>query len=296
MFLCSCVVAQLCGLEAIRTKDVNKTHQLLIQHLYALRSHSELQHCLFVLVLESNLGFESQHLAAALQRDQIQNWITLTEGAGGAAGWLTTHASKEAMCLRTRESLRLGTLVQWDKFISNGQPPNDALKQLQKELLNFSIITEPAKHVFGIARKTYTGKIGCDAIYVYTYLLTQLNTHVCRFLVWQWSTGRPLHRLATGHQRLESVQDLAKVPTVPMEVCVPNHSTIHPADSNGPCPLLQPADGRQGLDPRGTAEPAFLPTEGMLVRWSSPSVPIPRHAVCALRRREHAACGPKRGA
>jgi len=148
------------GLEALRTKDVNKTHSLLVNHINTLRTNSELARSLVVLVLESNLGFESQHLAAALQRAEIGNWICLLEGAGGAMGWLTTNATKEAMCLRTREALRVGSLIIWDKFQCLSQSPKDALNQLNKELSNFCIVNQPATHLFGIARKTYTGKVG----------------------------------------------------------------------------------------------------------------------------------------
>lgn len=138
---------------------MEKTHKLLIDHINALRSNSELQRSLVVLVLESNLGFESQHLAAALQRANVGNWICLQEGAGGSTGWLTTNSTKEAMCLRTREALRVGSLVLWDHFQCLSQSPKDAINQLHKELSNFCIVNEPAKHLFGIARKTYTGGI-----------------------------------------------------------------------------------------------------------------------------------------
>lgn len=150
--------AQLVGLDALRTKTVDKTHKLLIDHITALRGNSELQRSLVVLVLESNLGFESQHLAAALQRANVGNWLCLQEGAGGSTGWLTTNSTKEAMCLRTREALRVGSLVLWDKFQCLSQAPKDAIAQLNKELSNFCIISEPAKHLFGVARKTYTGE------------------------------------------------------------------------------------------------------------------------------------------
>lgn len=150
--------AQLVGLDALRTKTVEKTHKLLIDHITALRGNSELQRSLVVLVLESNLGFESQHLAAALQRANVGNWLCLQEGAGGSTGWLTTNSTKEAMCLRTREALRVGSLVLWDRFQCLSQSPKDAINQLNRELSNFCIVSEPAKHLFGIARKTYTGE------------------------------------------------------------------------------------------------------------------------------------------
>jgi len=42
-----------------------------------------------VLVLESNLAFEAQHLMHALTRNNVRKWVALSEGAGGSVGWLT---------------------------------------------------------------------------------------------------------------------------------------------------------------------------------------------------------------
>lgn len=48
-----------------------------------------LQDATAVLVLESNLAFEAQHLMHALTRNNVRKWVALSEGAGGSVGWLT---------------------------------------------------------------------------------------------------------------------------------------------------------------------------------------------------------------
>ena len=87
---------QILGVEAIHTKDVRRTHALLVKHCIALRSAPIFRHCKLVLVFESNLAFESQHLLHALTAAGIQNWVSLSEGQQGSLGWLTVHAPARA--------------------------------------------------------------------------------------------------------------------------------------------------------------------------------------------------------
>ena len=75
--------------------DVRETHKLIIAHINSVRKIPGLEDATAVLVLESNLAFESQHIMHALQRNQIRRWVALSEGAGGGVGWLTTNERKE---------------------------------------------------------------------------------------------------------------------------------------------------------------------------------------------------------
>jgi hypothetical protein len=93
--MCVCAVrAQVLGVEALHTRDVRHTHRLLIKHILALRSISILSHTKCVLILESNLAFESQHLLHALEAAGVKNWVSMSEGQQGSLGWLTTHERK----------------------------------------------------------------------------------------------------------------------------------------------------------------------------------------------------------
>ncbi len=79
------------GVEALHTRDVRHTHRLLINHISAIRRIPIFSHTTCVLVLESNLAFESQHLLHALEAAGVKNWVSLSEGQQGSLGWLTVR-------------------------------------------------------------------------------------------------------------------------------------------------------------------------------------------------------------
>ena len=79
------------GVEALHTRDVRHTHRLLINHISAIRRIPIFSHTTCVLILESNLAFESQHLLHALEAAGVKNWVSLSEGQQGALGWLTVR-------------------------------------------------------------------------------------------------------------------------------------------------------------------------------------------------------------
>ena len=75
----------------LRTKDVRATHKLVIDHLNtAADGAGDGGGRQAVLVLESNLAFEAQHILHALNLANIQRWVALSEGQAGTLGWLTT--------------------------------------------------------------------------------------------------------------------------------------------------------------------------------------------------------------
>lgn len=61
--------------------------------LPALPSNPSISPCYF-----GCCRFESQHLLKAFERHNVKRWVALSEGAGGALGWLTTHERKEVRC------------------------------------------------------------------------------------------------------------------------------------------------------------------------------------------------------
>tara|TARA_B110001452_G_scaffold164412_2_gene137144 strand:- start:4200 stop:4652 length:453 start_codon:yes stop_codon:yes gene_type:complete len=86
--------AQILGVDCLHTRDVRHTHRLLCRHILAIRSIPIFAHCKAVLIFESNLAFESQHLLHAIEANGIKNWVSLSEGQQGTLGWLTTHERK----------------------------------------------------------------------------------------------------------------------------------------------------------------------------------------------------------
>jgi hypothetical protein len=142
--------AQVLGVEALITKDVRRTHALLYEHLATIRAHPAFRSALFVLSFESNLGFESQHLLHYLHGQKLDKWVSMSEGAGGSHGWLTTGARKEAMALSLREAIRIGRISFSKFFFSISMETAATAKQrILDEMLNFSVVTEAPKNAFG---------------------------------------------------------------------------------------------------------------------------------------------------
>jgi len=139
---------------------VRRTHELLVNHINAVRSLPLLGSTTAVMILESNLAFESQHLLHALGEAGVKKWIALSEGQGGSIGLLTTHARKEEYTLLLREALRIGKISFHEQFTSVSLGSQAAKVRLKDELLNFSIVTQPPTTMFGKVRKTFTGKLG----------------------------------------------------------------------------------------------------------------------------------------
>jgi len=150
---------QVVGAEALVTREVRRTHELLVQHIEKVRSLPLLEHTTVVIVAESNLGFESQHLLHAITGAKVKRWLALSEGPQGSLGLLTTADRKEQYCLLLREALTVGSISLSRGFFSISLGAEQAKRRLQEELLNFSIVTQAPLTSFGKTRKTYTGKI-----------------------------------------------------------------------------------------------------------------------------------------
>ena len=148
------------GVDLLRTKDVRSTHKLVATHIAQARKVPGLEIATVVLLLESNLAFEAQHIVHFLQAQGLKNWLALSEGAGGALGWLTTNGTKEASVFQLRDALKVGCISLSTHFFSTTMSTGEAKKEIREQLTRFAIITEPAKTLFGKVRKTYSGKVG----------------------------------------------------------------------------------------------------------------------------------------
>lgn len=168
MYSCSCVcllsvpcllLSQVLGAEALVTREVRNTHKLFIDHLIQIRKIPLLAHTVSVLCLESNLGFESQHLLHYLQESNFPRWVSLAEAARGELGFLTTNSTKEKMALALREALQQSAISYHTNFFSLSMGAVEAKTRLRDEILNFSVITTPPTQPGGKVRKAYSGKI-----------------------------------------------------------------------------------------------------------------------------------------
>ena len=191
------------------------THRLLVRHILAIRQIPIFSHCKAVLIFESNLAFESQHLLHALENNGVKNWVSLSEGQQGSLGWLTTNERKvraaqrsalslaharrreqEQMCLLLREAMNVGRVAISDYFFSVELQQLEARKRIKDELLNYCVVTEAPKTTFGKIRKTYTGKLYGKQARELQYLLRASTDSE------PWSlSGRPRDRAAAGDDR-----------------------------------------------------------------------------------------------
>lgn len=115
---------------------------------------------MIVLGVESNLGFESQHIVRGLKQLGLTNCCPLFEGVDGTLGMLTTHKSKEIMCTALQEILSMKRLCVSDKFTSVSMSPKAMLSRLIDEMRAFMIYVDEPKSLFVQSRRTYTGKMG----------------------------------------------------------------------------------------------------------------------------------------
>lgn len=113
-----------------------------------------------VLIPESNLGFEANHVTAAVQRAKVENWVVLTESGTDGVGFRTTHATKEAGSTAVEELLAANALNLADNLVSLAMPVDEVVKMLIAQLDGFQVIIEPAKTPFGVAKRAYSGKVG----------------------------------------------------------------------------------------------------------------------------------------
>lgn len=71
--------------------------------------------------------------------------------------------SPQAMCFQLRDALRVGNIYLSESFFSVKLQEKEAIKTIRDELQRFSIVTEPAKTLFGKVRvsvepRTFPGK------------------------------------------------------------------------------------------------------------------------------------------
>jgi len=77
-----------------------------VTHINRVRSLPILAHTTAVLIFESNLAFESQHLLHALEGAGVKRWVSLSEGQQGTLGFLTT-AERKVRALPTLPGLQV---------------------------------------------------------------------------------------------------------------------------------------------------------------------------------------------
>lgn len=152
--------ADLCACVRGAIADPAAQHKLLIEHIADLRRVDGQAFAQVVLIPECNLGFEANHIVAAVQRAKVMRYVVVNEGASGGIGLLTTNETKAAMCKAVQELLEFDAISVSQQLICRSMSADNAMKQLLSEMRNYSIVVEPAKNPFGKPRQTFSGKMG----------------------------------------------------------------------------------------------------------------------------------------
>lgn len=128
----------------------------------ALREHSKLLRTqwadtLFVVCPESNLGFESSHIARVMRT--IQYTLIMYESTNGCPGLHTSHKVKEVIHSLLSDKLDEGAVFFSPKMVSTGNT-NELREMLLTQLQNYNIVVDVPDKMrhFKKAKKTYSGK------------------------------------------------------------------------------------------------------------------------------------------
>ena len=140
--------------------DPHAQQQLLVNHINALRKLPGHETSQIVFIPESNLGFEAQHHAMALERAKVSRLVTLREGPQQSIGLLTTNETKAAQCKLLQELLENSALSVCADMVCLSAEPAEALHMLIGEMRNYSVLIEPPRSAFGRSKQTFSGKLG----------------------------------------------------------------------------------------------------------------------------------------
>jgi hypothetical protein len=159
----------ICGVDSADLKRAQQQKALLLKHLVALRGTPQTQHAVLVVIPESNLGLEADHIADHIAEAGLPNVVVMSEMPGGRSGVTTDHLSKEAMMISLRDALHDNGVCFWDKCISacdqsilqtTGPVPTveDNQQELVAQLGRFSIFVDIPKTIHQKLRITFSGK------------------------------------------------------------------------------------------------------------------------------------------
>lgn len=156
------------GMESFPSKTAKENHALVIQHLDRIDATGLFRNTLKVFILESNLGFESEHIGELIGQN-ISNFIIMNE-KDDRVGFTTTQQMKQLAVEKARTKLGDGSLAisEEETFVSVSQSYNGIIEMLETQMIEFSeVIKEPD---FSKPKKLYSGKhMGVDDL-VMTFL------------------------------------------------------------------------------------------------------------------------------
>lgn len=165
--------SQLLACESVVSPRVEVYFDLVMNVLSGIRRLVGFEKCVFCFALESNLGQEAAHLCSFFKRQNLRDYMVLSEGAGGTSGFLTTNERKKQGTLKLRTLLQAQKLKIHENCISS----KEKLDELKKELLNFTVLVEPSRNPFSNIRSkmTFSGKMHGNDDLIMALLIATLS-------------------------------------------------------------------------------------------------------------------------
>ena len=165
------------GWEEQSVTTVQDVESCLLGHIRALRR--EFPHNLIVCAFESNLGMESAHAAACLERENVANVYVIREK--NRMGVYTTLARKELYCDTLRFYLEQNCIGLMKKGVISRRGVKESTRVqrvVREQVCSYRRLDVPSKPGT-MAKRQYTGKLGgnnddaCLALQLSVYWLTR---------------------------------------------------------------------------------------------------------------------------
>lgn len=150
----------MCGAESFPTKNAIDNHDLVLRHVHRLESIDYIgSNTTKIFIIESNLGFESQHLELFL-KGKLNNFVVLRE-KDDRVGFITTNETKSNAVEKFRALLGSDAFAisSASSFVCVSKKNyEEMIDFFQNQMLNFTESVVKSSKIGGKTRKFYTGK------------------------------------------------------------------------------------------------------------------------------------------
>ena len=145
------------GMETFKTKSARENHAMVLAHCKELDGTQLYQNTRKVFIIESNLGRESEHLAATIG-DNVRNHLVMNPSKD-RTGFLTTNASKAMSVEKIRTMLadRSFTIADKETMVCISYSYEKIVDLLFEQMTNFSEVVK--EHDNKAPTKYYSGKV-----------------------------------------------------------------------------------------------------------------------------------------
>jgi hypothetical protein len=134
----------------------DETKKYILDHIVMLRNDPNFADAYFIMQLESNLAYESDHYREYLTQNRMRNLVYMEECSNKSrAGFTTTRATKDQMQLILNDRITNQGLQFYDNLHTT-EDDADAMKRLLfRQLENYSSVLNKST-----GKRSFSGKVG----------------------------------------------------------------------------------------------------------------------------------------